>query len=167
MLWDQSHRLSEIALLVKTNMKKNTIFLIVGGVVVVLVGVMIFFSMQKPKVVEKVTQEQSQDVIPTVDASTKVDAEFFNGKRELKLKVSGMPKGTESVEAEVMYKTKQNIDQGTFGQISVETGESSKMTLGTCSSGRCVYHEVDGPIQVTIKFSGEYGEKVLSKDFSL
>ncbi len=141
--------------------------MVVGGIMVVLAGVVFFMSMQKPKVVEKVTQEQSQDVIPTVDASTKVDAEFFNGKKELKLKVSGIPKGTESIEAEVMYKTKQNIDQGTFGQIALATGESSKMTLGTCSSGRCVYHDVEGPIQVTIKFSGEYGEKVLSKNFSL
>jgi len=148
-------------------MKKNTIFMVVGGIVIILVGVVFFLSTQKPKVVEKATQEQSQDVIPTVGASTKVAAEFLNGKKELKLKVSGIPNGTQSIEAEVMYKTKQNIDQGTFGQISLETGESSKMTLGTCSSGRCVYHDVEGPIQVTIKFSGEYGEKVLSKDFSL
>lgn len=148
-------------------MKKNTIFMVVGGIVIILVGVVFFLSTQKPKVVEKATQEQSQDVIPTVGASTKVAAEFLNGKKELKLKVSGIPNGTQSIEAEVMYKTKQNIDQGTFGQISLETGESSKMTLGTCSSGRCVYHDVEGPIQVTIKFSGEYGEKMLSKDFSL
>lgn len=141
--------------------------MVVGGIVIILVGVVFFLSTQKPKVVEKATQEQSQDVIPTVGASTKVAAEFLNGKKELKLKVSGIPNGTQSIEAEVMYKTKQNIDQGTFGQISLETGESSKMTLGTCSSGRCVYHDVEGPIQVTIKFSGEYGEKMLSKDFSL
>lgn len=148
-------------------MKKNTIGLLVGGVLIVAVGIFFFVSQQKPKVVETVVENTAEDVIPTVDASTKVEAEFFNGKREMQLKVSGMPKGTESVEAQIMYKTKQNIDQGTFGQIAVDTGMSSKMTLGTCSSGRCVYHDVDGPIQVTIKFSGEYGEKVLTKDFSL
>lgn len=148
-------------------MKKNTIGLLVGGVLIVALGIFFFMSQQKPKVVEQVVENTAEDVIPTVDASTKVEAEFFNGKREMQLQVSGMPQGTESVEAQIMYKTKQNIDQGTFGQIDVNTGMSSKMTLGTCSSGRCVYHDVDGSIQVTIKFSGEYGEKVLTKDFSL
>lgn len=148
-------------------MKKNTIGLLVGGVLIVALGTFFFMSQQKPKVVEQVVENTAEDVIPTVDASTKVEAEFFNGKREMQLQVSGMPQGTESVEAQIMYKTKQNIDQGTFGQIDVGTGMSSKMTLGTCSSGRCVYHDVDGSIQVTIKFSGEYGEKVLTKDFSL
>lgn len=148
-------------------MKKNTIGLLVGGVLIVALGIFFFMSQQKPKVVEQVVENTAEDVIPTVDASTKVEAEFFNGKREMQLQVSGMPQGTESVEAQIMYKTKQNIDQGTFGQIDVDTGMSSKMTLGTCSSGRCVYHDVDGSIQVTIKFSGEYGEKVLTKDFSL
>lgn len=148
-------------------MKKNTILLLVAGILIVAVGIFFFVSQQKPQVVEQVVENTAEDVIPTVDASTKVGAEFFNGDREIQLKVSGMPKGTESVEAQIMYKTKQNIDQGTFGQIAVDTGMSSKMTLGTCSSGRCVYHDVDGPIQVTIKFSGTYGEKVLTKDFSL
>lgn len=148
-------------------MKKNTIGLLVGGVLIMALGIFFFMSQQKPKVVEQVVENTAEDVIPTVDASTKVEAEFFNGKREMQLQVSGMPQGTESVEAQIMYKTKQNIDQGTFGQIDVDTGMSSKMTLGTCSSGRCVYHDVDGSIQVTIKFSGEYGEKVLTKDFSL
>lgn len=148
-------------------MKKNTIGLLVAGVLIVALGIFFFVTQQKPKVVEQKVENTAEDVIPTVDASTKVDAEFFNGDREMQLKVSGMPQGTESVEAQIMYKTKQNIDQGTFGQIAVDTGMSSKMTLGTCSSGRCVYHDVDGPIQVTIKFSGTYGEKVLTKDFSL
>ncbi|MCX6732529.1 MAG: hypothetical protein NTV98_03230 [Candidatus Roizmanbacteria bacterium] len=118
-------------------MKKNMIWLVTGVIVLVGVGLAIFFSQQKPKVTE-----QPQKSVPN---------------------------GTTSVDYELSYDTKGQGKQGVIGTISSISGNSfeKQMTLGTCSSGRCVYHEVIGAIQVTLKFTGEYGEKVLSKEFTL
>jgi hypothetical protein len=150
-------------------MKKNMIWIVTGVIVVVGVGLALFFSQQKTKVTEQPQKREEVGAIPTVDASTTVALSALPGNKEIVLKSAGVPNGTTSVDYELSYDTKAQGKQGVIGTISSITGNSfeKQMTLGTCSSGRCVYHEVVGSIQVTLKFTGEYGEKVLSKEFSL
>jgi len=150
-------------------MKKNVIFGVVGLLILIGIGLGIYFSQQKSKTVEQPQKKEELGAIPTVDASTTVTLAALPGNMEMVLKSEGIPNGTNSVDYELSYDTKSQGKQGVIGTISSITGNSfeKQMTLGTCSSGRCVYHEVVGAIQVTLKFTGEYGEKVLSKEFTL
>ena len=145
------------------------IVVVVGIVVFVGIGVGIFLSQQKPKVAVQTPKTEELGAIPTVDASVVVTLSALQGNKEIVLKSSSIPNGTTSVDYELSYDTKGQGKQGVIGTVSEIKGTSfeKQMTLGTCSSGRCVYHEVIGGIQVTLKFTGEYGEKVLAKEFSL
>ncbi|PIX68825.1 hypothetical protein COZ40_01200, partial [Candidatus Roizmanbacteria bacterium CG_4_10_14_3_um_filter_39_13] len=106
---------------------------------------------------------------PTVDSSTVVTLKSLQGNKEILLEGKGVPSGTSSIDYELSYDTQGQGKQGVIGTISDITGNTfeKQMTLGTCSSGRCVYHEVIGSIQVTLKFTGDYGERILVKEFSL
>jgi hypothetical protein len=150
-------------------MKKNTLWIVGGIVILIGIGLAIFFSQKKPTVTEQPQKKEEVGAIPTVDASTTVTLTALQGNREIVLKSSSVPNGTTSVDYELSYDTKAQGKQGVIGTISDIKGNNfeKQMTLGTCSSGRCVYHEVVGAIQVTLRFTGEYGEKVLSKEFTL
>ena len=150
-------------------MKNKLIGGVVGLVILIGIGAGIYLSQQKPTVVEQVEKKEELGAIPTVDAATTVSLSALTGNKEIILKSSSLPNGTTSVDYELSYDTKGQGKQGVIGTVSSITGTNfeKQMTLGTCSSGRCVYHEVIGAIQVTLKFTGEYGEKVLSKEYSL
>jgi len=142
---------------------------VVGGIVLLGIGVGIFLMRQKPKVIVQPQKQEELGAIPTVDASVIVTLSALQGNKEIVLKSSSIPNGTTSVDYELSYNTKAQGVQGAMGTISKVEGNAfeRQITLGTCSSGRCVYHEVIGGIQVTLKFTGGYGEKVLSKEFLL
>lgn len=150
-------------------MDKKMMGIVVGALVFVGIGVGMFMFQKKPQVVEQPQKKEELGAIPTVDASTTVTLTALTGNKEIVLKSTSLPKGTTSVDYELSYDTKGQGKQGVIGTISNISGNTieKQMTLGTCSSGRCVYHEVVGAIQVTLKFTGDYGEKVFSKEFSL
>ena len=57
-----------------------------------------------------------------------------------------------------------------IGTMTIDGGKKEvekQLTLGTCSSGTCVYHKVEGKIQLTLKFSGDYGQKLYEKEHEL
>lgn len=142
---------------------------IIGGLTLLGIGGGMLVSQQQPKKVDQVQKKEEVDAIPTVDSSTIVALKSLQGNREIVLEGKGIPNGTSSMDYELSYDTKDQGKQGVIGTISTINGDSfeKQMTLGTCSSGRCVYHEVIGSIQVTLKFTGEYGEKILIKELSL
>lgn len=142
---------------------------IIGGLTLLGIGGGMLVSQQQPKKVDQVQKKEEVDAIPTVDSSTIVALKSLQGNREIVLEGKGVPNGTSSMDYELSYDTKDQGKQGVIGTISTINGGSfeKQMTLGTCSSGRCVYHEVIGSIQVTLKFTGEYGEKILIKELSL
>ena len=150
-------------------MKKKIIVVVVGLLILIGVGGGIFLSQKKPTLVEQPKKQADLGAIPTVDASTTITLTALQGNKEIVLKSTTVPNGTTSIDYELSYDTKAQGKQGVIGSVSTITGNSfeKQMTLGTCSSGRCVYHEVVGAIQVTLKFTGEYGEKVLAKEFTL
>jgi len=150
-------------------MKKNMMYGVIGALILLGVGIGIFISRQEPKKIDQVQKKEEVDAIPTVDSSTVVTLKSLQGNKEILLEGKGVPSGTSSIDYELSYDTQGQGKQGVIGTISDITGNTfeKQMTLGTCSSGRCVYHEVIGSIQVTLKFTGDYGERILIKEFSL
>lgn len=151
-------------------------YLMIGGGVLILLLVAGTFmsargrSNSQAEVPAK-TVDQTDEVIPTVDSSVKVAVKALENRTKLLLTVDGMPKGTEALEYELSYETKEQGLQGAIGVIDKEVkGKDSiekEILLGTCSSGRCVYHDVVGKVNVKLKFTGSYGEKIFEKDFEL
>jgi hypothetical protein len=145
---------------------------IIAGVILVLVLIIgaFFLLNQKPKETEKQSAMPTEAVIPTVDSSVIVLLESKIAGKELALKVSGIPKGTTSFEYSLSYDTKAQGIQGIIGTVTLTNNASSyekDLTLGTCSSGKCVYHEVVGAITLSLKFNGDYGEKIFEKEYTL
>lgn len=146
-------------------------YLIVGGILVVFVVIaigVIATSRNKSEQIEKkeTVFEQPSEVIPTVDPSVVVEIE---GTKEATISIEGIPEGTEEIEYELSYNTKAGSIEGVFGTIMVdgESTASEEVTFGTCSSGVCRYHEIEGKVKGTFKFSGEYGKRLLEKEFAL
>ncbi len=144
-------------------------YLIIGGVVVLLVVGYWLFA--RNTIVKKQTADETptEQVLPTVDSSVKVSLKAVSANKEVSLEVSGMPAGTQSVDYELSYQTAAQGLQGVIGTVSSDgqTSFKKQLTLGTCSSGTCVYHQVVGKINLTLKFTGDYGEKLFEKEFAL
>lgn len=152
-------------------MKKNNILIGIGAVIVVLM-IVIFgvFGNKASKETKKTITSSQSDIIPTVDSSVKVDLLAKNSKKAVDLTISGIPEGTTSIEYSISYQTKQQGLQGIIGALQVKSGEKERIVsreMGTCSSGKCVYHEVVGTVKVELKFSGQYGERAFDKEYSL
>lgn len=153
--------------------KKN---LLIGGAVILVVGaVSYYFIMPKDGQNENVPKtnnvlNQGENVAPTVDASVKVELTSGVGKKDAELTVDAVPPGTQTVEYELSYQEKQKGLQGVLGTVTLgenQTEFNKQITLGTCSSGRCVYHEVVGKVKATLKFSGSYGDKIFEKEYEM
>lgn len=149
--------------------------LVVGAVLLVTVVVFYYLFIPKkstmkntPKVNSVLNQEEN--VAPTVDATVKVQLTSGVGKKDVTLRVEGVPSGTQTVEYMLSYQEKQKGLQGVLGTITLGENENKidkQITLGTCSSGKCVYHEVVGKIKATLKFSGSYGDKIFEKEYEI
>jgi len=145
--------------------------LVIGGLIVVIViATFLFINRGKTQKTETKEALPTEMVIPTVDSSVKVDLKASGTSKEVTLSISGIPSQTQSIDYELSYNTAAQGLQGVIGTIVLEGGESNyekKITLGTCSSGTCTYHQVVGKIKLSLKFSGNYGEKVFEKDYEI
>ncbi len=151
--------------------QKNKL-VIFGIIALLLIGGIAAFAMngnknQAPQ--EEITAEEEEEApIPTVDASVKVEVTPVNNGREVEIAISNAPEGTEDIDVELSYETEDKGLQGAIGTITVEDrAGSKKITLGTCSSGTCVYHTVSSDVKVYLKFNGEYGEQIYENNFSI
>lgn len=144
-------------------------YLMIAGVVIVLlvIGYWLFGRTKQTKTDNK-EPLPTEMVIPTVDDSVKVSLEDAGNGKEVILKIENAPSGTESVDYELSYNTAQQGLQGVIGTLTdSDSGYEKEITLGTCSSGTCVYHELVGKIKLSLKFSGSFGEKVFEKEYSI
>ncbi len=146
--------------------------IIIAAVAIVAVVTISFVVLKTRKTQTKSASEAlpTQELIPTVDSSVKVELSAKISGKEVILKISDIPKGTQSIEYSLSYDTKKQSMQGVIGTVTVEEGENEyekDITLGTCSSGRCVYHEVVGTIKLSLKFIGDYGERIFEKEYEL
>lgn len=150
--------------------KNKKMVIIATVVIVVLVGAVIFISGGNKGDTNRNTamEEPTEAPIPTVDSSVGVEVNPINGGKEVDVVVKNAPAGTESIDVELSYNTEDKGLQGAIGTIEVKNNTGSKkITLGTCSSGTCVYHKVDGEIKVDLKFNGSYGEKIFTKNYKI
>lgn len=147
-------------------------YVIIGAVLLVLVGVAIFvmtgMGRGKEQANEKETVfEKPTNVIPTVDSSVMVD---IKGNKDAVITVKGIPAGTEEIEYDLTYDTSTGSVEGVFGSIEISGDEGTvekDIMFGTESSGVKRYHQITGKVKGTFKFSGEYGQKLLEKEFSV
>jgi hypothetical protein len=165
----------------KKKIDMNKVYMIGGGVAVLViiflvVGLLMTKGKSAPQAITtggtaKTAEEQDQEkVVPTVDASVVVNLKPTNGKKEITLTVQAIPTGTETIDYELSYETESQGLQGVMGTATLTSKDKElqkQLTLGTCSSGKCVYHQVVGDIKVSLKFNGSYGEKMFEKNFSL
>lgn len=147
---------------------------IIGGVVFFAVLLIVgFFIMSGSK---KTTEETSKkdvlpvsEVIPTIDSSVKVDLVSQKSNKEVLLTIKDIPSGTIDIEYELSYLAKKTLPKGVLGTVDVsgKTNIEKTITLGTCSSGTCVYDEGVDTVKVSLKFNNDSGSKIFEKEFSL
>lgn len=145
--------------------------MVLGGVFLVLFVLSSYWLLIGRKANNTNKDEQmtpTEMIIPTIDSSVKVSLTSVNGK-EVSLSITGIPSGTNSIDYELSYQTAQQGLQGVLGTIQIdnESEYDKKLTLGTCSSGACVYHQVVGKIKLTLKFNSDKGEKIFEKEFEI
>lgn len=153
--------------------KKKKIYIGIGIaalIVLLVISYFVFFRSSKKEEAQKRGALPTEAVIPTVDSSVIVKLAYKIKGQEVTLKINGIPKGTEFIEYSLEYDTESNGIQGIIGDVELDRYQKSyekDLTLGTCSSGRCMYHKVVGSILVSIKFTGDYGEKIFEDEFTL
>jgi len=144
--------------------------IIVGVVILLIIAGYWLFGKNKQTKVETTKPFPTEEVIPTVSSSVKIDLRDTANGKEVILSAGNIPSQTQTVDYELSYNTAQQGLQGVIGTINLAEGDSAfekKITLGTCSSGTCVYHKVVGKIKLSLKFNGGYGEKVFEKEYEL
>ena len=149
----------------KLNRKK---IMIIGGVIlVVLIFVGFILLPGKPKVNNEQTTPVD-GVIPTIDGSVKISLTALTGKKEVLLSIKNMPINTTGLEYILSYETVEGGLQGvnTTAKITGRDFEK-KITLGTCSSGTCVYHNIKDKIKVELIFKGNNEDKYFTKEYSI
>lgn len=146
---------------------------IIGGIIGVSLLVIIGFLLTRSQNAKPVKEDQESvfeepaEEVPPVSDSVKVS---IKGRTEAEITILGVPDGTEEIEYELSYNTKSGSIEGVFGTMTPDasgTKATEEVTFGTCSSGVCRYHEIDGPVSGTFIFSGDYGKQMLEQEFDL
>ncbi|HLD26722.1 MAG TPA: hypothetical protein VJB63_02085 [Patescibacteria group bacterium] len=150
---------------------KNRKMMIFFGIIVIIGLIVLFVSFNKPKPKQEEPQDDvlpKSEIIPTIDASVEVVL-ISKSNKEVILTIEKIPSGTTSIEYELSYLAKGDLPKGVIGTIVVENDESIErsITLGTCSSGKCVYDQGVEKIKVSLKFIGNYGSRLFEKEFEL
>lgn len=149
--------------------RKPLLFIIIAVVLLIVLGGGLFAlragSAKKPVVIPSPTP-----FLPPADPNIKVDLQPTSGGKEVILTISDFPSDVTSVEYELTYITEKGLPRGVLGTIRVENTQKMlerQITLGTCSSGKCVYDENVKKITVTLKFNATSGASRFQKEYSL
>lgn len=158
--------------------KKYQVIFAAGAIVVGIVILLVFAQSrrQTPPAQEKTSSlvESQKDLkpIPTVGPSVKVTLESVQKGKEAKLVVDGVPGGTDSIEYELTYSTREQESEGIFSTARPAKGESAfptkferQVTFGTCSRNVCRYHVITSDITIRLKFEGTYGAALFERSF--
>lgn len=133
-----------------------------------LVGVTFFFNLRNNRNKDNKNNliVPTETVIPTISPEVKVNLNYVNNLRDVFLTIDNIPKRTNTIEYIITYETKEGALQGVNGTIEVKNSSyEKKITLGTCSSGTCVYHQVKGKIKLELIFKGDFGQRYFSREY--
>ncbi len=133
---------------------------------VILITASFFFALKnkKNKTDKKNLIIPTENLIPTISSKVKVNLSYINHKKEVLLSISNIPPKTSTIEYLITYETEEGGLQGVNGIIEVQGSSfEKKVTLGTCSSGTCVYHRVKGKIKLELTFKGGYGQTYFNR----
>ena len=147
-------------------------YFIIGGVIIMLLvtGYWVLVTRNKGNKPETKEPLPTEMIIPTIDSSVKVSLEYAGNAKEVILAIKSIPSKTQTIDYELSYNTAGQGLQGVIGTINLDKKQADyekEITLGTCSSGKCVYHQVVGKIKLSLKFNGDYGEKVFEKEYEI
>ncbi len=145
------------------------IFILVAVVVLLTIPLIFVLKSKKGSSGKKIGSQQGVKKEAVVLKDVKVSVNKAKRKGAILLSISNIPDKTESIEYELTYPTKDKGLQGVIGTIDEFEGSTytKEIFLGTCSSGTCIEHKVDGPISVILRFKGSYGEEVLEREFKI
>lgn len=162
-------------------MKKNQT-LIIGVIIFVLIAViLVFFAKSRSSNTEKTENilPPTQEVLPTINPSTKVSLTSDAKKQNVTFTIDGIPDDITSVEYELVYEhdmTKRDIAEGAegtrkedaaIGTLQVEGKNlTKKLYLGTCSA-TCTPHLGVTSVRLSIKFLGGSIPSIFEKEFVL
>src|SRR3989339_2148223 len=152
----------------KLNNKTMMILGVVFLVLFILSGYWLLIG-RKSSVNKKNEQTAPLDgVIPTIDSSVEISLTALTGKKEVLLSIKNMPSNTTGLEYILSYETIEGGLQGVNSTAEI-TGRDfeKKITLGTCSSGTCVYHNIKDKIKVELVFKGNNGDKYFTKEYEI
>jgi hypothetical protein len=152
--------------------QKNLVIVSVVVLIAVITGSVLLLTPKKqsPQVKEQVTEPMDEgSILPTVDPSVQVSLTATGSKKEVVLEIKNVPQGTQSIGYELSYQEKEKGLQGVIGSLSPDGQKTIKkqITLGTCSSGKCVYHTVVGSVKVNLKFLINETEKGFEKEYDI
>lgn len=148
--------------------KKTT--MILGGIFLVL---FIFFGYwlligRKATVNKNVQIAPSDGAMPTIDSSVIISLTALTGKKEVLLSIKNMPKNTNSLGYILTYETVEGGMQGIQSTAEITGSDfEKKITLGTCSSGTCVYQNIKSTIKLELVFKGDNGDKYFTKEYKI
>lgn len=110
-------------------------------------------------------------VLPTVSESIKVNLISRNASKAVDLNIEGLTADISSVEYELTYQTGSGLPRGVLGTINLKGVKSinkTDITLGTCSSGKCVYDLGVTSVNLSLKFNFSSGQSsIFQKSYSL
>lgn len=144
--------------------------MIVGGVLLVLFVFLGYKFLFGRKVMVNNNEQTAplDGVVPTIDSSVKISLTALPGKKEVMLSVKNMPLNTTGLEYILSYETVEGGLQGVNSTAEI-TGRDfeKKITLGTCSSGTCVYHNIKDKVKIELIFKGNSGDKYFTKEYEI
>lgn len=107
---------------------------------------------------------------PEADPKIIVELTPLDKAKTVSLSISNFSTDITSIEYELTYQSELK-KEGVFGTIKldgVQTSIQRELTLGTCSSGKCVYPTIIGDKgTLTIKFYSKTGPSRFQKEFTI
>lgn len=144
---------------------KQLILIILLAILILILITFFLIRNDKEEVQNKIIVPTSQ-IIPTIDASVKINLTPLNQKKSALLSIKNIPAKTKKIEYVISYETEDGGLQGVNSIVAVNSFDFEKeILLGTCSSGTCVYHRIKNNLKLELMFKGDYGEKIFIKEY--
>ncbi len=150
-------------------MKK--IILAVGIIILLLIIIVILWNLksEKKSLTSDLTPTPSIS-LPTISDKISVELIPLSGNQSVTLKIKGLDSDIESIEYDMNYITGNGLSRGVLGKIKL-SGEKEitrgNITLGTCSSGHCVYDIGVTSINLSLRFNSTSGSQIFQKTYNL